>query len=293
MDERCKLGNTPGGAGRPNATVLGLLLTVMGLLGCYQPNVTPGHLKCSLASKPCPDGFKCMNDLCLAEGAGGAGGSAGAGGAGGAPMCTNGEGPLCASTDSSAVCDPVCQTGCACGLRCLVEAAGLGCATATGEKTQGQVCQPGADDCGPGLACVAESCGTNLGRCRRMCRDASVCRDGAACTRPVLVANQLPSGQRACELGNEPCDPYAATGCPDPALHCYVTGPTRNSCDCPSGVGATEGEACSAYNDCAVGLACIQTGGAASRCVRLCQSITDCLSCVALGSIKYCALAAD
>jgi hypothetical protein len=288
MDERCKSGNTPGGAGRRDGSVVGLLVMAACLLGCYQPNVTPGHLKCGPASKPCPDGFTCVNDLC--QGAGGAGG--GAGGAGGAPACANAVGPLCASTDSSTVCDPVCQTGCACGQRCLVEAAGLGCATGAGQKLQGQVCQPGLDDCAPGLACVQESCGTNLGRCRRMCRDATVCRGGAACTRPVLLANQMPSGQRACDLGDEPCDPYAATGCPDPALHCYVTGPSQTSCDCPSGAAATEGQPCSAYNDCAVGLACIQTGGA-SRCMRLCQSITDCLTCTPFGSVKYCALVAD
>jgi hypothetical protein len=139
---------------------------------------------------------------------------------------------------------------------------------------------------------VQESCGTNLGRCRRMCREAEECPNNTACTHPVLMANQMPSGQRACDLGNAACDPYATTGCPDPALHCYVTGPTRTSCDCPSGVAATEGQECSAYNDCAVGLACIQTGGT-SRCVRLCQSAADCLTCLTLGAIKYCALPAD
>ncbi|HEX2658512.1 MAG TPA: hypothetical protein VHU40_09575 [Polyangia bacterium] len=291
MDERCKSGNTPGGAGRQGTRAFGLLLLAACLIGCYQPHVTPGGLKCGPSSKPCPDGFTCVNDVCAAGS--GAGGSPGAGGAGGAPSCANAVAPLCASgADAPASCDPVCQTGCPCGQRCLVQAAGLGCATASGQKAQGQVCLPGSDECGPGLACVQESCGANLGRCRRMCRDATVCSDGAACTHPVLMANQMPSGQRACDLGDEPCDPYAATGCPDPALHCYVTGPTRTSCDCPSGVGATEGQNCSAYNDCAVGLACIQTGGAESRCVRLCQSITDCLSCVTLGSIKYCAVAA-
>lgn len=258
-------------------------------LGCYQPHVTPGGLKCALGSKSCPDGFTCVNDLCQALS--GAGGNAGSGGAGGAPTCANPVAPLCAPSDLSSVCDPVCQTGCACGQRCLVQAAGLGCATATGQKVQGQVCQPGIEECGPGLVCVQESCGTNLARCRRMCRDATVCAEGAACTHPVLLANQTQSGQRACDLGDEPCDPYAATGCPDPALHCYVTGPSRTSCDCASGAELTEGQTCSAYNDCAVGLACIQAGGS-SRCMQLCQSITDCLTCTAFGSVKYCALAA-
>lgn len=287
-----EFGRTFGPAGRNVA-----LLIAAWFLGCYQPKVVPGHLKCGPPSKPCPDGFTCVDDLCQAKGdgglvGGGAGGGAGMGGAGGAPSCDNPVGPLCASTDVSSGCDPVCQTGCACGQRCLVLEAGLGCSTASGAKALGRICQPGADECRPGLACLAESCGTNLGRCRRMCRDASVCTGGGSCTRPILLANLTPSGQNACDLGDEKCDPYATSGCPDPSLHCYVTGPSHTSCDCPSTPGSegTEGQVCSAYNDCAVGLACIQAGGS-SRCMRLCQSAADCPTCAAFGSVKYCALA--
>lgn len=291
MDERCKSGSTPGGAARAVTPAFGLLMMAACVLGCYQPHVTAGGLKCGPAAKPCPDGFTCVNDLCQSQD--GAGGRSGAGGAGGGPVCANPVGPLCAPGDAPGICDPVCQIGCPCGQRCLVQASGLACATAGGQKVQGQVCQPGTEECGPGLACVQETCGANLGRCRRMCRDATVCQGGAACTRAVLLANQMPSGQHACDLGDEPCDPYAATGCPDPALHCYVTGPNQTSCDCPSPAGppASEGEACSAYNDCAAGLACIQAGGS-SRCMRLCQSITDCVTCTPFGSVRYCALAA-
>lgn len=282
---------------REITSLLGLLIAAW-WVGCYQPKVVPGHLKCGPVSKPCPDGFVCVDDVCQEgngglAGNGGAGGARGGGGAGGQPSCANPVVPLCASTDTSSACDPVCQTGCACGLRCLVLASGLGCATAVGEKMLGQICQPGTDECGPGLACLSESCGNNLGRCRRMCSDASVCTSRGSCTRPILLPNLAPSGQRACDLGDEQCDPYATTGCPDPALHCYVAGPTYTTCDCP-GAEETEGQACSAYYDCAVGLACIQAGGS-SRCMRLCQSTTDCPTCTALGSVnsvKYCALAA-
>jgi hypothetical protein len=161
-----------------------------------------------------------------------------------------------------------------------------------GDKILGQVCQPAADDCAPGLVCLPEVCGNNLGRCRRFCRDASVCAPGGGCATQVPLPNLTPSGQRACDLGDQDCDPYAPTGCPDPALHCYVTGPSRTTCDCPSSGGAKqEGEVCSAYNDCAVGLACIQTGGS-SRCLRLCQSTAECPTCSAFGAVKYCALPA-
>jgi hypothetical protein len=283
---------------------LALLLVLMSGLGCYQPKVQPGGLKCGPASKPCPDDFACVDDVCQPRnvvGGGGAGGSAdntggisgGTAGAGGSPSCADSIAPLCATTSISAACDPVCQTGCACGLRCTVLAAGLGCVVPAGAKALGQVCQPAADTCAPGLVCLPETCGINLGRCRRFCRDASVCNTGGGCATQVPSPNLTPSGQRACDLGDQECDPRAATGCPDPALHCYVTGPSHTTCDCPSSPGAEkqEGDACSAYNDCAVGLACIQASGP-SRCMRLCQSTAECPTCSVFGSVKYCALAA-
>ena len=281
------------------------LLVVMSAVGCYQPKIQAGGLKCGPASKPCPDDFTCVADVCQptnAAGGGGAGGSAGSsggnsggsGGAGGSPSCAHAISPLCAATSTSAVCDPVCQTGCGCGLRCTVLDTGLGCVAPVGEKTLGQLCAPTADDCAPGLVCLPETCGNNLGRCRRFCRDATVCPPGAGCATQIPLPDLTPSGQLACDLGYQTCDPYAATGCPDPALHCYVTGPSHTTCDCPNAAGAAreEGDACSAYNDCAVGLACIQAGGP-SRCLRLCQSTAECPTCSVLGSIKYCALAAN
>ena len=36
----------------------------------------------------------------------------------------------------------------------------------------GELCALGADDCAPGLACLREACGNDLGRCYRFCRDA-------------------------------------------------------------------------------------------------------------------------
>jgi hypothetical protein len=142
---------------------------------------------------------------------------------------------------------------------------------------------------------LTEMCGNNLGRCYKLCRvgDNAACAPGV-CGTQVELADGSNSGQRVCSLGDETCDPYARTGCADPALNCYVTGPNQTTCDCPSSIGpqAQEGDACVAYNDCAVGLACLQVGGA-PRCLKLCQSAADCpnSSCMVFGSSgSYCAL---
>jgi hypothetical protein len=296
-----------------------LVPVVLGVLalGCYQPKVVSGKLKCALSTNACPDGFSCVAGVCVAPGSApggrgaaggrfgmggdggggrGAGGVTGGGGAGGA-VCTNPVISLCAVPATSAACDPVCQTGCDCGLRCNVSNAGLGCEAATGTKTLGQLCQVAAqttrDDCAPGLICLKEACGASLGRCYRFCRDSNMCGASGACAKVVPLPNGTPSGQRACDLTDEACDPYATGACPDPALHCYVTGPNQTTCDCPGMPGAEgqEGDRCSAYNDCAAGLACLQVAGA-SQCVRLCRSSADCASCAAFGSVSYCAAAA-
>ncbi|MES1206439.1 MAG: hypothetical protein ABUS79_10920 [Pseudomonadota bacterium] len=268
-------------------------------LGCYSPKVTPGGLACARApAKQCPDDFGCENGVCVrfgggatggrggagGRGTGGGVGGRGAGGTGGGPTCANPIAPLCAASgDAPAACDPVCQTGCPCGLRCSVPSAGVGCATALGSKAVGQICQPGTDECAPGLICLQETCGTNLGRCYRFCRDAS-CGVQGVCGTPVKLPTGGSTDQRACNLGEYACDAFARTGCPDPALNCYVTGPSHMTCDCPSGRDRQQGESCIDYNDCAAGLVCLQMG-ATLQCHKLCKSAADCAGCsLALGT---------
>ena len=263
-----------------------------GLGGCYNPKVSPGLLQCApLPAKQCPDGFACANGVCVPEGdatgtggtgSGGIGGS-GSGGAGGSscanpitPMCTTGAG-------APAGCDPVCQTGCACGLRCSVTTAGLGCASPIGARGMGDICDPNADQCAPGFVCLEESCGTNLGRCYRYCRDASMCGTNGVCGTPVDLPSGGSSGQRACNLGDYSCDAFLRTNCPDPAFSCFVTGPGHSTCDCPSGMNRQEGDTCVSYNDCAPGLACFTVAGA-TTCHRLCRTATDCAGCMSLGT---------
>jgi hypothetical protein len=270
-----------------------LLLAVALVGGCFDPKIQSGNLKCAPPNNLCPDGFTCAGGVCVSKSGGKVGdagamdaanGDGAAGGAGGM-TCANAIAPLCAPVTgaASSVCDPVCQTGCACGLRCSVGESGALCGAQVGQKTLGQICTPSSDDCAPGLACLREACGNNLGRCYRFCRDASMCAAGLTCSTEVNSSNsKMALGQLACDLAEQACDPIAGTGCPDAALSCFVTPAGRTICDCPGRRGR-EGDNCSYYTDCAPGLACVQ-----SKCMRLCRSSADCAGCAVLGQIRYC-----
>jgi hypothetical protein len=149
----------------------------------------------------------------------------------------------------------------------------------SGNLTLGMPCKPEADACAPGLTCLQEACGNDLGRCYRFCRaDGTVCGAGV-CGTPVLLPDKTDSQQRVCDLAGQSCDPYLGTGCVDPALACYATGPSQYTCDCPSGANIAAGSPCTLYNDCAAGLACLNFAGGDSkdlRCVKLCQTDDEC-----------------
>ena len=277
----------PPGAAVVFAALLGALA---GASGCYNPHVVSGQLQCASISPQCPDGFSCASGYCVsnsAAGQGGAGG-AGAGGAGGT-TCANPIQPLCTSAAAPAVCDPVCQTGCPCGQRCVVTTGGTKCVAPAAEAlTVGMVCRPEADACAPGLTCLKEACGTDLGRCYRFCDPNQPMCGAGVCGTPVRLPDNSDSGQRVCDLGNQQCDPFSGTGCVDPALFCYALLPNQ-TCDCPTGVNAQEGDKCTYYNDCAVGLACVGTT-TGDHCVKLCQAAADCpgSTCTLFGAIGYC-----
>ncbi|HEX2660258.1 MAG TPA: hypothetical protein VHU40_18370 [Polyangia bacterium] len=262
-----------------NARVFSLAWVALSVtwLGCYDPNVPSGYLKCTPSSNACPEGLTCSGGVCVTMAVDGG-------------MCTKPVQTLCALPPlTGAVCDPVCQTGCGCGLGCSVATSGaVMCSAPLGSKVAGQVCSPSLDDCQPGFACLKEACGNNLGRCYRYCRegDATVCGAQSACRTPVELPNGTDSKQRVCDLAPQACDPVAGTGCPDPALKCYASSTTTTVCDCPARA-LTEGADCSSYNDCATGLACLTVGNR-NRCVRLCRSTADCGSCMGTGTVKFC-----
>lgn len=282
---------------RPAALAVLILLGVWGSRGCYDPKIStmPGLLCAKPPGKQCPDGFSCTSGRCVAgDGAGGAGlsggtgGAAGTGGAGG--TCANPILPLCSGTVGTA-CDPVCQTGCGCGLRCNVTSSGASCASRLGTKGLGVICQPGSDDCAPGYVCLKEVCGTNLGRCYRFCRDGTPCASFGCNTAVTL--DSVTTSQLVCNVADSVCNIYDGTGCLDAALKCYVAG-THAKCDCPrtSGTPLNVGDTCVNYNDCGTGLVCLTVSGATqSQCFRLCQTAADCggSTCMSLGPVGgYC-----
>ena len=284
------------GAGARRAAV-GIAALATFLLGCFDPKIVSGNLHCAPQSNACPGGFVCSGGVCVTRGDAAADGVTDGKPADGtvadmlptdavstdAVVCPNPVVPLCTpAAGVTGLCDPVCQTGCPCGQRCGVSTNGSFCLAQAGVKTVGQVCSPSTDDCAPGYACLREACGSNLGRCYRFCRDASMCGAGVACSTQVNSSSDVSLGRLACDLAEQTCDPIAGTGCPDPALSCFVTAVGHTICDCP-GRNRREGDSCRGYDDCAQGLACLD-----STCVRLCRSTNDCLDCVALGTIRYC-----
>lgn len=246
-------------------------LPIAGLLAfaaCYDPDITPNGLRCAPSGKQCPDGFTCSNGRCIVTPS---------------SMCVNEIPKLCESPISGE-CDPVCQVGCVCGLRCNVVGAQPECLQpASAPKALGEKCNPMADDCQPGYVCLQEGCGTNLGRCYRHCRSNADCGSASTCTERI-ESGQSTVPHKACSPPFQTCDPFDNTGCPDPALRCFVIG-TLQICNCPSTATPRQvGEACLFPEECGPGLACIS-----GFCERLCRSSQDCAGCSTLTTgIGYC-----
>jgi hypothetical protein len=303
---RVDSGHDKGGLGSVAGLATLAALVVLGLSTCFDPHVTTHSLTCAPASgtsgEPalCPDGFVCVAGYCDAIGGGGGkGGLSGAGGAAGGVggTCANPIAQLC-SAKNEAPCDPVCQTGCPCGLRCALSGTTSQCvapSTATPAKKEGDVCDPaGPDDCAPGYVCTPESC--QVSRCYRVCSDRSqcasdVCQAHQGIVHTVCSLPQL-SGAEACD----PLAPLGSNGCPSAVLACFALPPRYSLCDCPPSPGP-EGSACSTYKDCDQGLACLGVSPNPNmpRCYRLCDSAgTQCpMTCTrfgSAGSFSYCAL---
>jgi hypothetical protein len=230
--------------------------------GCYNPTITDGGLLCASADaggSRCPEGFRCnpADNRCHKTG-----GTCAAGVV--TPICQE-----LARTGNE--CNPTCQYGCACG-RCNVRGSTAVCTTVVGTKKVGETCATSTekDDCAPGLICLAEVCGGDLGRCYQHCTTREQCKGSMLCQVPIEDSGGKDTGFRACDLPAQDCDPIGKTGCPHPALTCYLSNSGQTYCDCANNT-VPLGGSCSIYNDCAAGLACVsEVGLTGSHCRSIC-----------------------
>jgi hypothetical protein len=278
------------------------LSALLALAGCYNTNnLKNGGLVCGKDSS-CPDGFACKND--------GPVGSAGhCWKSGTAPdaavACTArpGYGPFCTADPPTSIpsstCNPICQSGCACNRRCVLDDTtytSFVCEASTPPAGTVFVQPFGAcngsdvDLCAPGSVCTNDDLCQNL--CYKTCRTDQDCGGTSRCTASGIEISSTPTAQylNFCSPPIETCDPTgtATCGTARTGFNCvFLAGligdaTTDNTvCDCSSLHDKVIGQACALLpDDCRPGLVCVGTAGS-STCRRVCSlkgSGSTCLS---------------
>lgn len=300
--------------------VLIALATIAFAVGCYNPKIKPGGLKCNDEFiQGCPTGYHCDGAGVCQPGPGTDGAvverpadakDTGIDQPGSEPSKMETTPPVdmgacftavagCTPDMAGKLCDPLCQTGCGgCREKCSVNMGGAPtCNAPSGTRVakHGQSCDffregtpQQSDNCEPGLLCVHDACGE---LCAKFCRTDADCPN-SLCTRT------LPGGAKHCDVATVECNPVKSAGpynCPGATQACYLSSTVkdRTFCDCPLN-GQLEGASCAASRDCFGGLVCVDpSGGPDLRCRRACtppNSTGGCLTgmCRAmLGSTKF------
>jgi hypothetical protein len=287
------------------AMTLGLLATLC-LAGCYNTNsVKTGGLVCGV-DDACPDGFACIKDSadglrghCWRKGTGpDAGGSAPdsqapRSDAAGPLACTTADpngrfGPFAGCLEvlpnSSSNCDPVCQSGCPCDRRCVIDTDTYGRFLCEGTAqpvssfvpVQGTCTGSASESCGPGSVCVSDDLCPWL--CFKTCRADKDCPADSRCSEIGLVDEQSKSvpNVRLCTPPREACNPTGTASCATPRanFNCvFLAGMTgvattdETVCDCKTTHYKGLGTACQATpDDCQPGLVCVD---------RVCRQICE------------------
>jgi hypothetical protein len=281
------------------------LLTVFALASCYNTNsIKNGGLVCG-TGRSCPSGFACVND--------GPSGHCWKNGivldAGVTTACTvdvakTPYGPFATCSANvpipSSTCDPVCQAGCPCNHRCVLDDAtntSFICessAPAAGTafvQPLGSCNSPNLDLCAPGSVCINDDLCQNL--CYRTCRTDDDCGSGSSCgasgiqTGSTTLANLF-----FCSPPVEICDPtgIATCGTARANFNCvFLAGLTgivntdNTVCDCSTLHDKVLGQACSLLpDDCRPGLVCVGAAGSAI-CHRVCNLQGSGSACLAGG----------
>jgi hypothetical protein len=280
----------------PGAVVL-LALAGVVASSCYHPTITEGGFACSAKYKQeCPETFHCspIDNRCYKNEEPDAAVEQVPDGKMDKPSGTDvpaeaprpdaapeapvdkppeGPPPVCikpvngCAVMTAQLCDPVCQSGCACEEKCSVNATGTptcnvpspGLVRLINESCtvvlEGDPKQ--TDNCAPGLVCVTASCGSS---CFKHCRTDGDCPAGAPCTRTIGT-----SAYKFCDVPAVTCNPVTKlgdTGCPGSAQGCYLsaTVPDETRCDCPFR-DLKPGDDCSVSRQCLRGLVCADPNG--------------------------------
>lgn len=289
--------------------VVGLLAGAV-VASCYNPKIDEGAFLCGPGGV-CPSGQTCAsNGRCYKDTSGVVGGAGGTSGvtSDGPPVSGDAGGCQLAcspATSPTGACDPVCQSGCACGSQKCTNISGMGnvCQVTTAAPTPAYAsCDPQFDACLAGYACLGEFedvCGAH---CYRFCRIDSDCGGTSRCTGEADDNGVF--AYKVCGPPIEACDPtgllpHCTTGQTAdrtfPNFACYVLAndhPDEAVCECAGSV--AEGQPCTREYECKPGNQCVPNGGE-SRCRRLCTldsgpvaNRVQCASgkCVSLGGSK-------
>jgi hypothetical protein len=295
-------------------TAVGFLAS-LSLAGCYNTlNVKNGGLACG-TNDSCPDGFVCLKDSqgghCWKSGTGPDANSLACTPANASPpfgpfaTCSPNQ-PIGTST-----CDPVCQAGCPCDRRCVLDvstyASFLCEATAPSSSSfspvQGPCNGTSTQDCSPGSVCIADDVCPWL--CFKTCRKDLDCPSNSHCSVIVMLDknSQAVPNVSLCTPPTEACSPVGSASCSTARtdFNCVflagLTGAVNTDstvCDCKTLHDKKMGAACVTLpDDCQPGAVCVDLGGTLT-CRQICDrkaSVSACPSgstCTAIyGSTQY------
>lgn len=162
---------------------------------------------------------------------------------------------LCAAVPA---CDPWAQTGCAANQKCtLVDFQNLVYTCGPAGTNGDQVACTSDAQCVAGTVCADFGAGF---KCHSLCNATKTCPGTASC---IGKTSTLTSKDPVLCIPTTSCD-LLTQNCSSAAQACY---PTQTSTTCAPAGSKTEGQACTAMNQCGKGLVCAGTG----TCYKLCD----------------------
>ena len=226
---------------RTNACALGISI-LLALSGCYNTNnLKNGGLVCG-TSGSCPTGYACKNDGLVGSAGHCYKNGTGPGDAGTSPdtapskedadpglVCSSATGPFgpfatCSTNQPipNSTCDPVCQSGCPCKHRCVLDdQTNTTFVCEPSEPVQGTVFVPALGACNgskttlcePGSVCINDRVCQNL--CYKACRTDQDCGSNSRCAASTIVddANQPVKNLFFCSPPIEACNPTGSAAC--------------------------------------------------------------------------------